>query len=80
MKYNNTDHNKNANTPSSPFITNSDKAEITSLRIALHQINENLTIDDISKIISESIDANGNINKDLCIQKAFDSKVKEEVK
>jgi hypothetical protein len=80
MKYNNnTAHNKNANTHSS-FITNSDKAELTSLRIALHQINENLTIDDIGKIISESIDLNGNINKDLCIQKAFDSKVKEEVK
>lgn len=79
MKYNNTVHNKDPNTHS-PFITNSDKAEITSLRIALHQINENLTIYDISKIISESIDANGNINKDLCVQKAFDSKVKEEGK
>jgi len=79
MKYNNTVHNKDPNA-NSPFITNSNKAEITILRIALHQINENLTIDDIGKIILESIDANGNINKDLCIQKAFNWKVKEEIK
>ena len=79
MKYNNTVHNKDPDTHS-PFITNSNKAEIISLRIALHQINENLTIDDKSKIISESIDANKNRNKELCIEKAFDSKVKEEVK
>ena len=80
MKYNNTVHNKDPNA-NSPFITNSNKAEITILRIALHQINENLTIDDIGKIISESIDAtNGNINKGLCIQKAFNWKVKEERK
>ena len=80
MKYNNTVHNKDPNA-NSPFITNSNKAEITSLRIVLHQINENLTIDDIGKIISESIDAtDGNINNGLCIQKAFNWKVKEEIK
>jgi hypothetical protein len=62
MNYRNTVNNKNPNI-NSPFISNSDRAELTSLKNTLYYVNENLSQAEVNEIIKNSVDDKGDINK-----------------
>jgi uncharacterized protein YeeX (DUF496 family) len=77
MNYRNTVNNKNPNI-NSHFISNSDRAELTSLKNTLFYVNENLSQAEVNEIIKNSVDDKGDINKAHAIELAFTKKIKQQ--